>query len=299
MLNFFLLIITAVITFLSVSFGGLNAIMPTPTPVPTAAPTATPTLSPEPTITPVPTLSPEEEKEVLNQQFQDFLNKEGEFTEDKMSYFPIYPKEYKGTDKIKLGMLGVFWDSIPNDTCINVYGYFFDYLKTDSGDVILIMGFDGKDGKRFITPIEIASSVMNYYLDSEHENFAAFWIMEEGVHLNGSTSVAYKAYGSEELIKYLEDLVGKKIVVDIQARGLSLQGKEEKIDSVWFNYLEETNKQTPFARSFAHKLVTNGVDTTNIKSSYAVINEINDIDDLSSINFEKIIFADVIRYRRN
>lgn len=56
------------------------------TPEPTITATAAPTASPTPTASPVPTATPifsEARMTELNQQFQDFLNKEGEFTPEK------------------------------------------------------------------------------------------------------------------------------------------------------------------------------------------------------------------------
>jgi hypothetical protein len=127
---------------------------PTQEPVQTVAPTATLTPSPEPTPTPVPTLSPEEIRIAeLNQQFQDFLNKEGEFTQEKiasmMMKFDTGTMLQKPSDfdyeKVKLG--------VADEGSREIQGYFFDYFEKDNR-ILLIMGFDGKDDNRFITLIE-------------------------------------------------------------------------------------------------------------------------------------------------
>ena len=123
---------------------------------PSPAPTATPVVTPSPTLT----LSPEEIKTAqLNQDFQNFLNKEGAFTPEKIFSQLIEFYDSQGTDlltrqedwssydKRKFG-LGL--SSIQP----HIQGYFFDYFDND-GKIILIMGFDGGDGARFITPVEI------------------------------------------------------------------------------------------------------------------------------------------------
>jgi hypothetical protein len=114
---------------------GLSA---APTAAPTQEVTAAPVLkqTPSPVPTPVPTLSPEEEKEVLNQQFHDISNKEGEFTEAKLEVLPIYPHSRNAGDKVYLGILDVFDSGMADDYCINVYGYFFESYKNESNNIV-------------------------------------------------------------------------------------------------------------------------------------------------------------------
>lgn len=301
MLNFFFLIFSVVFAVFSINVGGVQAIFPTPTPDPTetpiATPTPTPTLSPEPT--PTPTLNPEEKKEFLNKEFQDFLNKEGNFTEEKISYFPIYPRERKGTAPIQLGVLSLYYIDIPEDTYISVYGYLFDFFKLDNNDIVLIMGFDGKDGKRFITPIEIASSVKDYFLHSAHPNFSRFDFIEEGLHIDGSPSVAYEAYGSEELAEHLLNFTGKKIVIDVVGRKWPIKNRQDEFDSVWFKYLEDSNKRVPLTLGFINQLATNGVNMSNVASYSRRINRITCVEDIDSFDYTNVVFAQLIRYRRS
>ena len=121
---------------------------PEPTISVTAAPTTTSTATP--TAIPTPAVDEygftEERKAELNRQFLDFLNKQGEFTPEKISPMLMDPITLN-MDKNEVG-LGIITD-FPL-----VESYFFDYLEKD-GRIFLLVGFDGKDGNRFITPLEI------------------------------------------------------------------------------------------------------------------------------------------------
>jgi len=263
------------------------------TPTSTAMPTATPT--PEPT--PKPTLSPEEEKEVLNQQFQDFFNKEGDFTEEKLGFHPIYPSQpnnRKPEDEVKLGLLRII-----DGDYFNIYGYLFDSIITEENNIILILGFDGKDGNRFITPVEITSSVEDHFLDIKEKDFAAFYISEE----KGSTLDAdYEmilTYGSDETANYIKGFEGDRIILDIPNDKIDVKSLEDKWDIVYLNYLEDCNSSIPYVLSLVNKLETNGIDTSSVRKSSKEINLISNSDDINSIDFERIIYVPTIRHNWN
>ena len=86
-----------------------------------------------------------EKEDFLNQQFSDFINNEGDFTKEKKSQMAI---ESETTEKLGKTELGVA------DRQPKLEGYLFDYVEKD-GSLLLIMGFDDKDGNGFITPIQI------------------------------------------------------------------------------------------------------------------------------------------------
>lgn len=131
-----------------------------PSPESNATPSPIPTATPVPTPSPTPTLSPEEIKTAkLNQEFHDFLNKEGEFTPEKIFSQLIEFYCSKGTDHITKyedwsnydeRKFGLGLSSIQP----HIQGYLFDYFESE-GRIILILGFDGTDGTRFISPVEI------------------------------------------------------------------------------------------------------------------------------------------------
>jgi len=145
-LPFTIFIVIAILFSIACAPSAEVALVSAPEPTETAAlaPTATST----PTASPVPTLSPifsEARTAELNQQFQDFLNKEVEFTQEKIASMMMITQSVLANDKVGLGIA----DQQPL-----LQGYFFDYFEKDNR-LVLLMGFDGKDGNRFITPLEI------------------------------------------------------------------------------------------------------------------------------------------------
>ena len=156
---------------------------PEPTVSITTAPTATltPTASPAPTPTPI---FSDARMAELNQQFQDFLNKEGEFTQEKIASMMMqfytgteidYYEHFK-TDTVGLGISD--WEPL-------IQGYLFDYFEKD-GRILLLFGFDGRDGNRFITPVEIAL----YFLDSSEK--AGLWVTKSLVN-----TIDCRVYGTQ------------------------------------------------------------------------------------------------------
>lgn len=77
----FLVVLLLVSLFACAPNSAVSEVMTTPEVA--SAPTATPTATPAPTATPVPTLNPED-IENANQRFADFLNSEGDFSDEKI-----------------------------------------------------------------------------------------------------------------------------------------------------------------------------------------------------------------------
>lgn len=119
------------------------------TPEPDATPVLTATNAPTPSPTPLsgPTPTPwmdEADTAALNQKMKDFLNKEGDYTPEKISAKMFDLSGLLDTSKMQLGLVGA----------THVEGCFFDYVEKD-GSLLLLVGFDGNDGGRFIVPIQI------------------------------------------------------------------------------------------------------------------------------------------------
>lgn len=110
-----------------------------PTPTATSAPTPPPISGP----TPTPWMD-EADTAALNQKMKDFLNKEGDYTPEKISAKMFDLSGLLDTSKMQLGLVGATY----------VEGCFFDYVEKD-GSLLLLVGFDGNDGGRFIVPIQI------------------------------------------------------------------------------------------------------------------------------------------------
>ncbi len=81
------------------------------------------------------------EEALLDQQIQDFLNSKGEFSDEALQN-----KMFTDVEPMKFGRFPY------SDTGIVVW--FFDDIRKDGSDW-LIVGLDGKDGKRFVTVFEV------------------------------------------------------------------------------------------------------------------------------------------------
>lgn len=112
---------------------------PAPTPTPTPGPSATPWMN-------------EEDTAALNQKIQDFLDKTGDYTPEKISAKMFDLSGLLDTSKIQLGLVDA----------THIEGYLFDYVEKD-GSLVLLVGFDGNDGGRFVVPIQIPL----YYIESD------------------------------------------------------------------------------------------------------------------------------------
>jgi hypothetical protein len=110
-----------------------------PTPTPTPGPSATPWMN-------------EEDTAALNLKIQDFLNKSGAYTPEKISAKMFDLSGLLDTSKMQLGLVDA----------THVEGYFFDYIEKD-GSLVLLVGFDGADGGRFVVPIQIPL----YFIESD------------------------------------------------------------------------------------------------------------------------------------
>lgn len=285
---------------LSACAPSLVAPVVTSTPEATAEVTAIPTSTPVPTEMPVPTLSPEEEKEILNQQLQDFLNKEGEFTEEKMNRLPIYAYGCDPKDGSNLGILRVYSNENDKDRLVSVYGYLFDVIEHEDRNIILVMGFDGKNGNRFITTLGVDGSVYDYYHNlednDEKKDSLAFWFnTEEGLYLDSNSVPQFRASSSEQILDYLKVLKGKKIVATVPGKYLNLNGFKGSAKPLW----ELSNKNFSSTSNFINTLATNGVDTSVVEPSNGELNLIYSSIDLNMIDFENVPQVFSVSYRKN
>lgn len=135
-------------TFLSDSISQIaESIQTTPAPTESAAPTPAASAAPTPTSAAGPTATPwmsEDAAAALNQKMRDFLNKEGDYTPEKISARMFDLSGMFDKSQMQLGLVDA----------THIEGYFFDYIEKD-GSLVLLVGFDGADGERFIAPIQI------------------------------------------------------------------------------------------------------------------------------------------------
>jgi hypothetical protein len=226
------------------------------------------------------------------------LNKEGEFTEAKMDYKPIYADGRDPKDVTELVVLSVIDPKNP-DNFIHIYGYLFDVIKDDENNIYLIMGFDGKDGKRFITAIGVFGSAFDYYHDLESGNeekdyLGIYFAIERGAHLGDANIPQPTAYGSDQIYDYLKALKNKKDEVDVFAKYLEMDetftGGVRTLTEVFYESL-------PSLKSLVNKLATNGLHTESIGLSSYRLQFIYSSDDFDRIDFKNIPKIIGVNYR--
>lgn len=195
-----LLIVTVIIVTLCSSACVQSSIVAiATTPEPKISISVTSTVTPTNTPSPIPTATPifsEERVAELNQQIYDFNHNEGDFTKEKKSEMAIRTQTTEERGSTELGIQL----SQPR-----IEGYFFDYFEKD-GSLILLMGFDDKNGKGFTTPIQIP---LYFY---EGEALAKFtFAVKTSSYLGTVETVTNK--DTEGLFTYLDKLKGKVIMV--------------------------------------------------------------------------------------
>ena len=293
-----LLLILAAMLFVVSCAPSVVATLPN-TPEPTFSITAAPTAAQRrvPTATPVVSLSPEEQAALLDQQFQDFLNEEGEYTVEKIEeYCPIWGSRLCYTDGngTNLGILKIFnKESDEIDKYVSVYGYLYNVARNEDNNIILTMGFVGKDGNRFYTIIGVLSS----FYDSNKEDGVVFtFSREEGLHLDDKSVIQFEATSSDQIFDYLNGLRGKKIVIDIPAKKKNLSEVNNDAAKIFW---EGSNKRLPYTYNLISRLANNGIDTSAVGSSGKDIPLITSSSDLNDVDFDTVPIAVGIRFREN
>ncbi|MCE5187754.1 MAG: hypothetical protein LLF75_01000 [Eubacteriales bacterium] len=252
------LLFIVLIMFLSVSCAPNSIVAPASTPAPTFTssptllPTAVPTATPTPSPTPEPLLSAERKAE-LNLQITDFINNQGDFTKDKKSKMAIRTRT-RESQSTELGLadgLNVF-----------IEGYLFDYFKKD-GSLLLLVGFDGKDGKGFVTPVQIPL----YFLEGEAKAGYNFETYEDSI----DSSMAFcrttitVAEGTNKdttgLFVYLDKLEGKVIRFRLCFKKFS--GSVDDYVGVLHDYLKERDSKIGLAVKLVDSVATNGMEIDN------------------------------------
>lgn len=217
----------------------------------------------------------EERREILIKQFQDFLNEEGEFTEEKKSEMAIGSQS--GLEFTELGLSS-------GEPLIE--GYFFDYIEKD-GSLILLMGFDGKDSKSFVTPIQIPL----YYIKDGSD--AKFWFFKHTDNTIYSEANVIKVISEGDvsgLFEYLDKLRGKVIVVQPSLNIVS--GSMDDYTGVKADYIKEYNSKVGLSQKLVFSVATNGISVDgNFESdgydSYEIL-KLENLNSLSDIELSKI-----------
>jgi len=281
-LSFTMLIIIAMLVSAACAQRAEVALVSTPEPTVsvTATPTATPTAMP--TAIPTPAIDEygftEERKAELNQQFQDFLNKEGNYTEESLTDQLLTGRSneifYKGEKK-----LGIM-DTTPRIQC-----WFFDYFIWENS-LMLIVGLDDIEEERFVTLFEIP---VYFYDKCEPATFT--FTQLAGTSHNGHSKSVEPHCSTTQMLDYLDLLKDQPVITT-----LSL----EKFPDEWLieaqsfgdyavNFVNQGNSRVDVSRSLATSVFTNGIDLNIDEFSKIPIFCMSNISDLTNIDLSEIV----------
>lgn len=256
------------------------------TPEPTVSETAAPTASPTPTAIPTPTIDKygftEERKAELNQQIQDFLNYQGEYSKGNIKKYllPI------GYGKDKFYNLGLIQSS---ESVITVQPWLFDYVEKD-GDLLLITGFDGKDNQRFVTVLNIPLHFVDIYPQSS----GVALIKLNGWSANGGQVVG----GSNDLDTIKSHLIkGNPMLIDF----ISSVASDEEAKEVGGDVLADINRYYRHNLSYIGNLIyqidQNGETLENtLESSDKEIIKIDEISDIDGLDHSTLPIVGIIEF---
>ena len=215
----------------------------------------------------------------VDQQFQDFLNKQGEFTPEKMSSMMFRIADEKNKKTMTLGLVS---------NALKFEGYFFDYFKKDD-NLILLMGFDGKDGNRFVTPMQIP---LYFYEGEPKARFAFIKHHEETAYEEGIATITSE--NISDVYPQLNNLKGKCIAFDPTIKTFPVSDEYPDVDKT---YLEDYNSKVGLLQKLILSLNNNGFTNYDFESvsdnrDILTIKNINDINsiDISNVPLLKNIY---------
>ena len=278
-INRFLAAFLAALLLVSLSACAPNLGASAVTPKPEATTAPTPTLSPVPTEVPTPTVDEfgftEERKAELNQQIQDFLNYRGDFAREKISEMMMEPATDLDISEISLGIVR----SIPE-----IQGYFFDYFEKDN-KLFMLMGFDGKDGTRFVTPVEIELYV---YKQLSEASFGVFEYDINNFFENGNSE--FKSYyGENQIISLLNNLKSKVIVLGLNTMEREEPSVDEIDQTVIVEGTKEINSKIELTFGLFQLVSSNNLTYDNPeRGDTASIIKITSVDDAEKIDISKV-----------
>lgn len=254
---------------------------PTLEPAVTAAQTMPPTAAPtaEPTAIPTPAIDEygfsEERKAELNQQFQDFLNRQGEFTKEKMSEMMMNPATNLDPSEVGLGVL---------NSNQKIQGYFFDYYEKDDR-LFILMGFDGNDGNRFVTPVEI-----QIYVYEQCPEAAIFNVLEykQNDFWGNDNEEFRNCTGEDQIMSLLDSLKSKVIGLDLNRFEYN-ESDAESYGQVVLDGTRELNSKVELTFGLFQLVSSNNIPIGNPeRGDTASIIKIEDVNDVENIDVSKV-----------
>lgn len=250
-----------------------------PAPSTTATPTVIPTMMPLITSSPIPTAVPlfsEERTIELNQQIQDFLNKTREYAPETISSMMI--KTISNLDESKIGLGSA-------DGRALIEGYFFDYFEKDNS-VFLLMGFDGSDGNRFITLVDIP---FYYFENVERAVFSVCKNNENHIYSTYQESKGYKDINSLQPV--LNEVRNRVIAILLAEWSFDWSTVDKsKFSSEFIDYtINELNPKASLVFGLLHLVTSNGFEIPEAdehESSHIIY--INCVEDLYNIDLTRV-----------
>lgn len=280
----------------------------TPTEEVTAEPTATPTSSPKPSEVPTPTVDEygftEERRTDLNQQIQDFLSYEDGFTREKILEMLIEVDSNLDPNEIGLGIV---------DIQPQVQGYFFDYFEKDNR-IFMLIGFDGKDGSRFVTPVEIplyyyegVDDMMFVILKYRVRNLDGIdYSSDDNINANGDIERTpegniepIESYTRSEIITQLDNLKNKGIVLFLNCWNQDpYKIPDVDVNSKYVNdYFNEINSKVGLSLGLFQLVTSNGIPYQNIgRGDTSSIIIIDDVNNVGNIDISKVPILMIISF---
>lgn len=189
-------------------------------------------------------------------------------------------------DKVGLGI---------GDGNQTIQGYFFDYFEKENR-LILLMGFDGKDGNRFITPLEIPL----YFYDAIEEAEFLVTKLKENYICASTVAEDYIDYGERaKLIPLLNTLKGKVIGFTLSMYTYSKEGaRDDEYSRIVCAYLDEVNPKVDLSFGLMQLVTSNDIEydwEDRIGDSDSII-KIKSCDDINDINISDVPIITSIRY---
>ena len=160
------------------------------------------------------------------------------------------------------------------------------------------MGFDGKDGNRFITPVEIPLYIYEV-IEIEGFTFPVFKLKEnyaQGAHLEEDLDYGERA----KLIPLLDAIEGKVIGITFSVTTFSKEGlkEDDEISRILGAWLDEVNSKVDLSFGLIQMIPSNEIDHDAIDKngdSNSIL-KINNSDDINDINVNDVPIIESIRY---
>ena len=193
------------------------------------------------------------------------MNYEGEFTEEKISRLIIEGWQHELDHVTKLGLM------IDYDGYFHIQGIVLGNFEREK-DVILLVGFDSNHNNRFVTPIKIAASVYNEFLNEEYINEGlSFYIFQlpTGKYKDFGDDFIQKEsiVSTEQMLEYADAWQGKCVIFALEAGNL-LEGGMPDFNDIRVDYFQEIADKEVLAKKIVSELFLNNMKIkTDIKDA--------------------------------